>query len=483
MSPRLKRRAAWMLLSLSLLGSGPAQTLNQLQQQLEQAREAREVQDRRIRSLQQEINRLSARQKQLGTQLSSLEARIARLENERLKVEEQLKDTQARVADVNSRIAVTEARVARQKLQVQKVMLQLYRDRSGRYVKLLSQEDNIYDILIKARYLDRLGRQDLEVIEELRGSLQQLDTQKQELLALTERLNALQRDLVARTDRVQAERDRQQSTLAELRRTAAGRQQLLLQTAEAQRDTQARIGNLFNAILAERARIEEERRRREEEERKRREEERRRLEAQRRELERQRLEAQRREEERRRLEAQRAAAASREAAARQAEQARLERARLEREAAAVRQREQQLEQQERQAAAASSRPPLPASVGRLSFPMPGGRVVRRYGQEGPYELIAGPAPGSPVQASAEGEVLQVQYYAATGWVVLIRHSDSLATSYSGLQQPVVSAGDRVARNQLLGYTGGSPSLDPESFQFSVAALRNNQLQGWVAPNY
>jgi septal ring factor EnvC (AmiA/AmiB activator) len=114
-------------------------------------------------------------------------------------------------------------------------------------------------------------------------------------------------------------------------------------------------------------------------------------------------------------------------------------------------------------------PPLPATVGRLAFPVPGGRVVVPYGQEGPFQVIAGPAPGSPVQAAADGYVAGVLYLPNLGYTVMLVHTETLSTVYTNLQEPLVAEGQKVSRGQLLGYTGGGLLIRPEELEFRVAA--------------
>lgn len=113
-------------------------------------------------------------------------------------------------------------------------------------------------------------------------------------------------------------------------------------------------------------------------------------------------------------------------------------------------------------------PPLPATVGRLAFPVPGGRILVPYGQEGPFQVIQGPAPGSPVQAAAEGYVAGILYLPNLGYTVMLVHTETLSTVYTNLQEPLVQEGQRVERGQLLGYTGGGLLIRPEELEFRVA---------------
>lgn len=122
----------------------------------------------------------------------------------------------------------------------------------------------------------------------------------------------------------------------------------------------------------------------------------------------------------------------------------------------------------REASVAVPPPPLPATVGRLAFPVPGGRILVPYGQEGPFQVIQGPAPGSPVQAAAEGYVAGILYLPNLGYTVMLVHTETLSTVYTNLQEPLVQEGQRVERGQLLGYTGGGLLIRPEELEFRVA---------------
>ncbi|SDE51980.1 Septal ring factor EnvC, activator of murein hydrolases AmiA and AmiB [Thermus arciformis] len=137
-------------------------------------------------------------------------------------------------------------------------------------------------------------------------------------------------------------------------------------------------------------------------------------------------------------------------------------------------RRRQEEQRRRQSAQAPPPqvvvppPPLPAAVGRLAFPVPGGRVLVPYGQEGPFQVLQGPAPGSPVQAAADGYVAGILYLPNLGYTVMLVHTEALSTVYTNLQEPLVQEGQRVRQGQVLGYTGGGLLIPPDELEFRVA---------------
>jgi len=108
-------------------------------------------------------------------------------------------------------------------------------------------------------------------------------------------------------------------------------------------------------------------------------------------------------------------------------------------------------------------------------------VAVPYGQEGPFQVIAGPSPGSPVQAAAEGYVAGVLYLPNLGYTVMLVHTETLSTIYTNLQEPLVAEGQKVSQGQLLGYTGGGLLIRPEELEFRVA-VRVGEATRFVDPS-
>ncbi|GEM48184.1 M23 family metallopeptidase [Deinococcus cellulosilyticus] len=477
----MKKRA--ILLTALLVTAASAQTTRQLQsleEQLKQARIVREQQQKRLDDLRINLQALSIQeQAALGT-LGEVNSRLQQLEKERLAVERDIDFKKAQIANLDSQIDITDARNNRLTTQVQNLMRTLYREKSNLYIELLGREKNFYDVLIRRHYLDILSKQDLTVIEELRNTKKQLATQKAELAKLTTDLNSLQRQLLDKLEAVKDEKSRQQQAINSLKKTKAGQQALVYQTSQAAVQTQQDIANIFNNILAERARIEAERKRREEEERKRREAEQRRLAEQKARLEQQRRLA----EEKARLEQQKKLA---EQKARLEQQKKLadfkaEQERIKKEQAAIKAREDQLKQQA--AVSARNNAPLPSSVGTLSFPIKGGRVVVPYGNGQLSTSIAGNQANAPVTAAAEGRVISITVNPNLGTMIMLAHNDAntMYTIYTGLQSPTVGLDQRVSRGQVIGYTGGSPVLDPNTFDFWVA-VRSGGQTSYISPGF
>jgi len=117
-----------------------------------------------------------------------------------------------------------------------------------------------------------------------------------------------------------------------------------------------------------------------------------------------------------------------------------------------------------------------ALVGRLLFPVAGGRVLARYGQDGhDFEWIGAPRAGAPVRAAGNGQVFAVLYYGNVGWTVMLQHSERLFTQYVNLQEPPVATGDHVRQGEVIGYLGGGALIPPNVLWFRVALWKNGRF--------
>lgn len=107
--------------------------------------------------------------------------------------------------------------------------------------------------------------------------------------------------------------------------------------------------------------------------------------------------------------------------------------------------------------------------GTLSWPLssssPNYNAITSYfgGRESPVPgastnhrgIDIGVSTGTPVYASADGYVLDVQYTSARGLFVLIMHGDNLYTRYQHLSSASVSAGQYVSRGQQIARSGNT----------------------------
>ena len=65
------------------------------------------------------------------------------------------------------------------------------------------------------------------------------------------------------------------------------------------------------------------------------------------------------------------------------------------------------------------------------------------------------AVGEPVRAANRGVVALVDNFFLAGNVIYIDHGGGLVTAYFHLSKPLVSAGDAVARGQVIGLVGAT----------------------------
>ncbi|WP_156103454.1 murein hydrolase activator EnvC [Deinococcus sp. YIM 77859] len=482
--------------------------LEQLQRELQQQRQLSTQQRRQLERLRANIQNLSAQQRQTLERLDTLSGRVARLENETATLAARVALAQRQLSDLAAQREVTQARVTRLQGDVRELLAALYRERSGRYLALLSQARSLSDLLIRLKYVNIAGQYHVQVTRALREEVQTLETQRVQQAEQTARLQALQQERVTKLTELRDRRAEQSRLLAQLRQSEQGQRTLAARTQAQQALTARTIDELIGAVVKERARIEAERKRRLEEERRRREAELRRIrearERARREAER--LARLRAEQERQaRLARERAAAEARaraEAAARARAQAQAEaeaaaqaRAQAEREAALAAQRQRQaqvqsereaLARREAQVRAAQARAvqelaPLPPVTGSLGFPLPGGQVVQPYGTGGAQWSVLQGEEGGQAVAALEGNVIATTYYASLGWVVLLDHGPTV-TAYIGLQDAQVQVGERVSRGTPLGTVGGSPIFGPGRMAFQVNRVNGTARQP-VPPSF
>ena len=410
----------WILLPLVLsqgflLGvlaqNVPAQerTVRNLEDQLSQAKALEEQSQRRIRLLNQELARLSTRVENLLKEKARLEGEIARLEKERAALSRQIAQLKEEIGQTEGRIAKLEKDLENLKERLQALMRSLHRERAGRYLPLLRAQ-SFTDLAVRARWVGYISERDAKLVRTLQATLKALREERERLGLLLADLTAKEKALGQTQRALEGQKGELEATLASLRQEAQGKRALLREALTERQRLQAQLAALQARVLAERQRLLE--------------------------LKRQEEERRRREEERRRLEAERRQAAT--------------------------------PPSPRQASVVVPPPPLPATVGRLAFPVPGGRILVPYGQEGPFQVIQGPAPGSPVQAAADGYVAGILYLPNLGYTVMLVHTETLSTVYTNLQEPLVGEGQRVQRGQLLGYTGGGLLIRPEEVEFRVA---------------
>ena len=417
------RLLAWLLPLLALLAlaqdvATQEKRVKDLEAEAARAKALEQEAQARIQKLNQALARLSKRVADLLQEKARLEKEIARLEAERAALRQEIARLEEAVRETEARIAKLEKDLAALKERLQALMRSLHRERAGRYLPLLRAQ-SFTDLAVRARWVGYISKQDADLVRQLQATLKALGEERERLKLLLQSLSEKERALAETQRKLEAERQNLLTTLASLRKEEEGKKALLRDALTDRQRLQSALAQLQARVLAERQRLlllkrQEEERRRQEEERRRQEEERRRQEE-------------------------------------------------------ARQKQTALKPSPAPAQVVVPPPPLPATVGRLAFPVPGGRVVVPYGQEGPFQVIAGPVPGSPVQAAADGYVAGVLYLPNLGYTVMLVHTETLSTVYTNLQEPLVAEGQKVSRGQLLGYTGGGLLIRPEELEFRVAA--------------
>jgi len=408
------RLLAWLLPLLALLAlaqdvATQEKRVKDLEAEAARAKALEQEAQARIQKLNQALVRLSKRVADLLQEKARLEKEIARLEAERAALRQEIARLEEAVRETEARIAKLEKDLAALKERLQALMRSLHRERAGRYLPLLRAQ-SFTDLAVRARWVGYISKQDADLVRQLQATLKALGEERERLKLLLQSLSEKERALAETQRKLEAERQNLLTTLASLRKEEEGKKALLRDALTDRQRLQSALAQLQARVLAERQRL---------------------------------LLLKRQEEERRRQEEER----------RRQEEARRKQTALRPSPAQV----------------VVPPPPLPATVGRLAFPVPGGRVVVPYGQEGPFQVIAGPVPGSPVQAAADGYVAGVLYLPNLGYTVMLVHTEILSTVYTNLQEPLVAEGQKVSRGQLLGYTGGGLLIRPEELEFRVAA--------------
>lgn len=113
----------------------------------------------------------------------------------------------------------------------------------------------------------------------------------------------------------------------------------------------------------------------------------------------------------------------------------------------------------------------------LAFIVPAeGKLAGRFGQRrffngeprAPHAgLDVAVASGTPVKASAQGEVLAVGDYFFNGKTVFVDHGNGLITMYCHLEKIDVRAGETVSKGQLLGLSGKTGRATGPHLHWSV----------------
>ncbi|MBS5724813.1 MAG: peptidoglycan DD-metalloendopeptidase family protein [Clostridiales bacterium] len=122
--------------------------------------------------------------------------------------------------------------------------------------------------------------------------------------------------------------------------------------------------------------------------------------------------------------------------------------------------------------------------GEFMWPLPVGQgyISCYYGDSDPngsphYAVDTAIAYGTPIYASNDGTILRSEFHSSYGYYILIDHGDGRSTLYAHCSSLAVSAGQTVAKGQVIGYVGstGFSTGNHLHFEFRVNGNRTNPL--------
>jgi septal ring factor EnvC (AmiA/AmiB activator) len=429
-SPLHRRRTLALACTLALAMPAPLPTTAAFAQP--------EVDTRRQEALEAEIadyqRLLEARrgevariERELGDTRSRLRARIAerdRVSGELADLRSRREALQAEIHDLEGQLADTEARIddilgdlESLKVRIRALLLNLNRQRSGRFARVLSQAESFHELQVKNYYLSLINTQDAEVVARLDLALADLEEAQGRLAEQLAAREAAEAELAANQERLEAAEAQLEGIIEELEATRAGQlaqQQALL---EAQDEIERTLANLDQQLDVEVARLQAERDR-----------------------------------------------LLRELRERQAFLAERERQRLRDQAADVDRRIENLTA------------PITAAPSGYVYPVAGHQIISRYGEDSnSYMALRASSANAAVVAVQAGVVRGVSFVSANdGYMVSIAHSDRLSTVYTNLRPPLVRVGDRVSQGQVLGNLGGSTLVAPDTLKLWVQVIENGR---------
>ena len=153
------------------------------------------------------------------------------------------------------RIGTLQERLASLQERLQGLLVNLHKERGGRYARLLSQSESIFDLRVKSYYLSRLTQQDVSLIEEMNRTVAELQNAQLTLSTQIEDLNIQEAQLAENQSALQGVREDLAGVIAELEQTREGQlaqQQVLLSE---QADIEQTLANAEAALQEELARL------------------------------------------------------------------------------------------------------------------------------------------------------------------------------------------------------------------------------------
>lgn len=368
-----------------------------------------------IQAITRELGELDASLREQLAERDRVANRINDLQGQRDELASEVERLQAERDAALARIDALEADLALMEERVRGLLVNLHRSRSGGSVGVLARAESFHDLRVKQYYVGLLAQQDVAVVRDLDTLLRTIEVERGELEARITELAARRDELAATVTQLEGTQVQLATLIAELESTQAGRaaqQRALLQEQDA---LEAELQRLDQALVQEIARLEAEERRL-------------------------RQEAQSFVNDRARAEA------------------------LSAQADAARVRIDNLTA------------PTPSPTAGYVAPLDDAVVTSRFGEgNNSFVSLRASSAGAAVRSVRGGVVISVASGGVNvGYMVAVKHDDTVTTVYTNLQPPVVAVGDAVAGGEVVGYLGGSTFVPPDVLRFYV---RNTNAAG------
>jgi len=117
-------------------------------------------------------------------------------------------------------------------------------------------------------------------------------------------------------------------------------------------------------------------------------------------------------------------------------------------------------------------------------PIPNASLIDRFGTQGSGISLSTDKAGEAVRTVKSGTVTELTLLSFNdGYLVSVKHSDSLSTSYLNLKAvPLVQLGESVRQGQVLGYLGGGSLTPANVLKFFASNLNNDGQISFIDPS-
>ena len=169
----------WTLVVITILGFAQAQQSSETQrlerdvqsyQELLEERQAEQAEiSAALRDTTAQLGAQLAERDQLNAQIDDLQTQRADLLDRAGVLEQESEATKERITNLQSRLSDLERRL-------QGLLVNLHKQRGGRYARLLSRSESIFDLRVKSYYLSRLTDQDVALMQEMERTVTELQS-------------------------------------------------------------------------------------------------------------------------------------------------------------------------------------------------------------------------------------------------------------------------------------------------------------------